>query len=46
MSTQYQSTGSRATFERIFAGAVYAATVVYIVGGAIAVRLKSTPLVA
>jgi hypothetical protein len=25
---------------------VYAATVVYIVGGAIAVRLKSTPLVA
>jgi hypothetical protein len=46
MSMQYQMTGFRAKFERFFAGAVYAATVVYIIGGAIAVCLKSSPLAA
>ena len=46
MSTQHQSTGFRASFERIFAGIVYAATVVYVIGGAIAVCLQSAPLAA
>jgi hypothetical protein len=46
MSSQYQSTGFRATFERIFAGIVYAATLVYVIGGAIAVCLQSAPLAA
>jgi hypothetical protein len=44
MSMQHQTTGFRATFERIFAGVVYAATVVYIIGGAVAVCLQSAPL--
>jgi hypothetical protein len=46
MNSQYQSTGFRASFERIFAGIVYASTLVYVIGGAIAVCLQSAPLAA